>query len=110
MTPDPFDIIIRGSYILLAILSPVNLARHRTRARLDIAIPFVTLGISISSSILRELGFQPSWISFVSALMLLPQPYYFMRLLKYFRQVPTWIEVATIVGALLSCVAVLVAP
>jgi PAS domain S-box-containing protein len=110
MTPDPvFDLIIRGSYLLLAALALFGLIRHRTRARLDIAIPFVTLGLSIFSSILRDLGFQPAWLRLVSALMLLPQPYYFLRLLKYFREVPKWIEWATIIGAVLSCLAVLVA-
>lgn len=103
MTPDDIlDIIIRGSYLLLAVITLISLVRHRDAARLDIALPFFALAIVVAIPVIRtQTGYDAPWLNLVSSLLLLPQPYLFIRLLKHFQKVPPAVEWAAVAGVVL---------
>src|SRR5258705_11041404 len=97
-----YTLAIALSFLFVAVLTVINLFRHRDTARLDIALPFVALAIIFIVPVIQDLLGEIPPLGFVSSATLMALPYLFVRLLKHFRAVPAYIGWAPFVGFGLS--------
>src|SRR5687767_8569648 len=104
---DFLTLLTRAFYLLAAVISIFNFARHRDRMRLDVALLFSTVGIVILFQILQPgLSQPPIWIRPLTTMMIMAMGYLILRIVQHFRRVPRWIEVFAIVGMVLSWIPV----
>ncbi len=91
------------SFLLIAGLTMIDFLRHRDRTRLDIALMFGALvAIILIGWAARMTDTQARWVSLISALMLLAQPYLLLRLVQHFRPVRRAIRWSAFGGMLVS--------
>jgi hypothetical protein len=73
--------------LVITVLTCIDLARVRDRARLDIALVFVALAIDVIPRLLPRLGVDPGLLSLVQPLARLAHPYLLLRLVDHFRPI-----------------------
>ncbi len=94
-------ILTRLGFLLLAALTVADLIRHRDRARLDVALVFVSLSASIIlQPLLKFFGLSLPWVSTAGTMALVAQPYLLLRIADYFQPVPLLIRRAALIGLL----------
>jgi PAS domain S-box-containing protein len=97
-------------FLLLGALTLVDFLRHRQSGRLDVALMFSSVAVSILLSELRDSnGAQLPWLIAVGNLALVAQPYLLLRLVRYFRSVPGPVQTASAVGLLASWILIVAA-
>src|SRR5262245_36960518 len=99
---DILNLVIRSTFLLLSGLTLIGFLRRPNQARLDIALMFNSVGLSFVISILRSVGIHADWLSLVSTLALIAQPYLLLRLAQYFRAVPVLIQRLALFGLIAS--------
>ena len=99
------SILTRLGFLLLAALALADLIRQRDRARLDVALVFVSLSASIVlQPLLKFFGLSLPWVSTVGAMALVAQPYLLLRIADYFQPIPPGIRRAALAGLLATWV------
>ncbi len=97
------QLITRGAFVVIAGLTVFDFLRDRQRARLDIALMFLSLAASILSSEVGPLtGRLARWVQTVSSIAVVVQPYLLLRLVEHFRPVPRLVRVAAQGGLVVS--------
>lgn len=101
---DLLMLVTQGFFVLVGALTLVDLLRHRDRARFDIALPFTALAVTTSIGIVGGLTGKPAppWLSAISSLILIAQPYLLLRLVEHFGRVPRLIHALVLVAFVLS--------
>ncbi|MBZ0309607.1 MAG: hypothetical protein K8I82_26320, partial [Anaerolineae bacterium] len=90
-------------YVLLAVLSVISYLRHRTQPRLNIALMFGSMGLLILiSQINARLSSRQQWLTLLTQLLLTAHPYLLIRLVRLFRPVPPRLELAALIGLIIS--------
>ena len=85
-------------FLIIAVLTVVDLVRYRDRARLDIALMFGATAVAIIIITLPETG-TPSWFRrYAASIAIVAQPYLLLRLVLHFRDVPRKIHLASFLG------------
>lgn len=99
---DFLTILTQTIFLLVAGSTLFNWAIYRDRARFDIAMVFVSLGLAIIARNLQRI--LPSWesvLALIFFLALLSQPYLLLRVTQYFHPIPAFMQAATLFGLLL---------
>jgi signal transduction histidine kinase len=100
---DFLTLLTRIFYLLAAAISIINYIRYRDRIRLDVALLFGSLGIVMIYVLLVPLLPEPPiWGQPLTAILVISLGYLILRLVQHFRQVPRWIQIATVGGMILS--------
>jgi signal transduction histidine kinase len=108
---ETFSIGIQAFLVVIGLITIVNLVRFRDLIRLDIALPFGTLALNIILSRLADT--RPAelhWVEVVGRGLLLLQPYFILRMVRYFRPVARIMWWIALGGALISIGATIVFP
>jgi hypothetical protein len=93
-------------FVTLALITAMDYIRHRNKIRRDVALVFMSLSSSIFINLFTSItGIQ---IPVVGSLAVLAQPYLLLRLVRYFRSVPTLVERGALLGMIISWVLVIV--
>jgi signal transduction histidine kinase len=101
----------QGFFILLSVMTILDFFRHRDSSRRDIALMFSSLGIPLLIQLAsKTLNIQAKWLSVVSSLALLAQPYLMLRLVAYFRPIQPIIRNFAPFGMTISWVIILLVP
>ena len=89
-------------FLLVAGSTLFNWAKYQNRARLDIALVFLSLALAIIAQDLQRLfpALAPI-LTLIFFVALLTQPYLLLRLVRYFRPIPSLIQRAALVGLIL---------
>ena len=82
--------------IIITILTCVDLARVRDRARLDIALVFIALAIDVIPRLLPRLGVQLDGLHVVQPLARLAHPFLLLRLVDHFRPIRGFVSWGTL--------------
>jgi PAS domain S-box-containing protein len=86
-------------FILLGFLTAADYFRHKSRTRLDIALMFGSLAVAFAIQNLgRLLGVPPRIIDVTGSIALIAQPYFLLRIVRYFRPVPAKMMRAAFIG------------
>lgn len=108
---DLVSIVARGAFLLLFVVSLVNLLLHRDRTHLDIALVFAALTASIlTDTILQFTGIVAPWLKQAALFAVLAEPYFLLRIVRYFQPVPRRLFWFAIAGMLYSWVVILFLP
>jgi PAS domain S-box-containing protein len=102
MTLDGFlDLLTQIIFLFAAGMTLFNWAKRRDQAGLDIALVFISLALVIIVQDLQDLlpAFDP-FFTVVLFLALLTQPYFLLRVARYFRKVPMLVQRAAFIGLL----------
>jgi signal transduction histidine kinase len=90
-------------FLALASLTLVAYLRRRDRARLDVALAFNVIALTILLQRLSPFaGAAAPLLSLLSQIALISQPYLLLRLVEHFRPVPAYIRVIAVLGLILS--------
>ena len=89
-------------FLLVAGSTLFNWAKYQNRARLDIALVFLSLALAIIAQDLQRLfpALAPV-LTLIFFVALLTQPYLLLRLVRYFRPIPSLIQRAALLGLIL---------
>ena len=90
----------RTLFILLGVLTFFDFWRERGRVRFDIALMFGTLAITSIIDIVELTTELPHWLSVLSSIGVMAQPYFLLRLAEHFYILNRWVK-WTAVGTLL---------
>ena len=71
--------------LFITVLTCVDLARVRDRARLDIALVFIALAIDVVPRLLPRLGIEPGLLTLDQPLASVVHPYLLLRLVDHFQ-------------------------
>jgi signal transduction histidine kinase len=95
----------RLTYAALGLLTLIGLARHRDRARLDVALFFGALAFVLGVQEYFTLAnVRPMWLVKAIQLMTLTHPYLMLRILENLRPAPRWVGRAALIGLVVSLV------
>ncbi|GEM_PF-1350512 len=95
-------------FSLLSLATLIDFARRRGNTRRDIALMFGTLGFTLMISLVSKvLGVRLVWLNTLGSLALIAQPYFMLRIVRYFRPLPAAITRAALVGVVVLYGAVL---
>jgi len=101
----------RVSYIVLGLFTLIDLIRWRDRARLDIALLFVTLAaIVILQEVIAFGSAQAFWLAKINQFALMAHPFLLLQLVEHFRPVPKWVRWFGALGLLASWAVLLIVP
>lgn len=101
----------RWLLLALAVVTVADYVRFRGRARLDVALVFVSLGGSTAITIVKSLtGFEARWLTLIGTLLVVAHPYLLLRLVEHFRRVPGWVRWSFLAGMLVSLALVVIYP
>lgn len=93
---------IRILFILMAMVTAMNLGRFRDRAHLDIALMFATLcGVS-TLSILIDYTSAPYWITNLLLMLFLLHPYLLVNLVQHFHPLSSIVRWGSLTGLILA--------
>ncbi len=111
MTLETFlNVITQGLFLFAALSTTFNWLRQRDQTRLDIALVFILLAISIIADNVQKLfGFQNPLLSLVQFVAFLAQPYFLLRAARYFRPLHPLIRQVALIGLLASYALLLLA-
>lgn len=103
MTIDSFlTLLTQVIFLFVAGSTLFNWATYRTRARLDIALVFLSLAVAIlAQGLQRILPALAPVFTLIFLVALLIQPYFLLRLVQYFRPIPTWLQRISLLGLVL---------
>ncbi|HET6318969.1 MAG TPA: GAF domain-containing protein, partial [Chloroflexota bacterium] len=105
------SLLTRSSFLLLTAFTVVDWLRHRDPARLDIALAFISLSVSIPVQWFSEwTGYRAAWLSGLVTVSLLAHPLLLLRLVEHFRPVPLVQQRVAAIGFSLSALSVLALP
>ena len=109
MTLNEFlTVLTRIVYVLVAIVTLTQWLRTRDRTRLDIALVFVSLGLTIVIQGAEQIFGRPiQWLENIGTLALLAHPYFLLRIAHYFRPVPPIVRRAALLGLAVSWTALI---
>jgi signal transduction histidine kinase len=100
---DLLNWIAQGCLLLIAVLTLVDLVRHRDQARIDIALMFGALAaIVLIQGLTTVTRQQVPWLGQFGAILLLAQPYLLLRLVQHFRTVSRMVQFVAIGGMVVS--------
>jgi GAF domain-containing protein len=88
--------------LFITVLTCVDLARVRDRARLDIALVFIALAIDVVPRLLPRLGIEPGLLTLDQPLASVVHPYLLLRLVDHFRPIRglvSWGAMALVLAA-----------
>lgn len=85
---EPLTVLTQGTFVLVALLTTLDAARHRDRARAEIAAMFLAFGVVIVIGWLKPLGVGGTWISLAAAAMMLAQPFLLLRVAGRLQPIP----------------------
>jgi PAS domain S-box-containing protein len=89
-------------FLFVAGSTMFNWAKYRTRARRDIALVFLSLALAIlAQDLQRILPALAPVFTLIFLVALLIQPYLLLRLVQYFRPIPTWLQRVSLLGLVL---------
>lgn len=101
----------RAAFVLVAALTLVEFARHRDRARLDIALMFASLAVFVViQAVSNRLDITTRWVETVGVASAVAHPFLMVRLVQHFREVRAPILYAAMVGLGISWVLVSIFP
>jgi PAS domain S-box-containing protein len=105
MTLDAFlNLITQIIFLFTAGITLYSWLKHRDQTHLDIALVFVALALAIVTQDIQELFPDPPLLlTGVLLMALVSQPYFLLRVARYFRPVPAWIQRVTLIGLILTC-------
>lgn len=83
--------------LIITILTCIDLARVRDRARLDIALVFIALAVDVIIRLLPRAGVDVAGIAVVQPLARLAHPYLLLRLVDHFRPIRGLVSWGTLV-------------
>lgn len=102
MSPDNSAfILVRATFIFLAILTIIDLARQRDRIRLEIALTFIALAL-IFWQITVTPDHSPAWLGIASSIAVVAQPFLSLQLVSHFRPVPGVVRYFAVLGMVAS--------
>jgi signal transduction histidine kinase len=87
-------LIIEALFALVFLHSLVSYARHREPVQRDLTLVFAPMASLLVLEVARRVlgvGVQPAVVTYVTATLLLAQPYLTMRLVRALRPVPPWV-------------------
>ncbi len=102
---DFLTLVIRGTFLLIAVVTLVDYLRYRDQARLDIALVFGALAVTIVIQVvtaLTNLGTAAQWLNIFGSMAVVAHPHLLLRLVQHFRSVATVVWRVSIVGMLAS--------
>lgn len=102
---DPLvQLVTRGVFGLVFILTLLDFLRWRDLPRLEIAAVFGGLALIITLQVIADATgmILPTWTASLSALAILAQPFLMVRVLGHFRRVPALQQVVAVVGLVVS--------
>jgi diguanylate cyclase (GGDEF)-like protein len=89
----------RATFVLLAVLTLVDFARYRGRARLDIALMFASLAVFVViQAVSNRLDIETRWVDTLGVASALAHPFLMVRLVQHFRDVHAPILRAAMAG------------
>jgi diguanylate cyclase (GGDEF)-like protein len=101
----------RATYVLVALLTLVDFARHRSRTRLDIALMFASLAVFVViQAVANRLDTETRWIDTLGTASALAHPFLMVRLVQHFREVRAPILRAALAGLVVSWTLVILFP
>ncbi|MEO8608020.1 MAG: hypothetical protein ABI690_09075, partial [Chloroflexota bacterium] len=107
---DLFGLWVQVQFILLGCLTLIDFIRHRDKTRLDIALMFGSLAMLFLIQTLEEATrVQLKWIDTIGIIALITQPIFMLRLVQYFRPVPTLLMRFAWIGLAVSSIAFIMA-
>jgi signal transduction histidine kinase/DNA-binding response OmpR family regulator len=111
MNDNLIQVVSQGVFVLLWVITVVDLIRRPSRRRAEIAGLFTTLAaIILLQGLLRATGVTVAWLTTAMAMVFLAQPYLLLRLVEHFRPLPR-LQHAAGLGLLLgSWAVILLAP
>ncbi|MBZ0303066.1 MAG: GAF domain-containing protein [Anaerolineae bacterium] len=96
-------------FVVLAVRTLIDFLVYRDRIRRDIALVFLCLTSGILIGLFRAItGWALPWLSQVSTVALLAQPYLLLQLVSYFRPVPRLVMRGALAAMIVSWALVLV--
>jgi signal transduction histidine kinase len=110
MTINEFlSLLTRYFFLFLLIVTLINYLLHRDKIRRDIALMIICLSIGSVFQIIRTItGQELLSLTTISRIAVLAQPYLLVRLVRYFRPVPSLVRRGALIGMVASWV--LIAP
>jgi hypothetical protein len=89
----------RATYVLVALLTLVDFARHRGRTRLDIALMFASLAVFVViQAVANRLDIETRWINTLGTASAVAHPFLMVRLVQHFREVRAPVLRAALAG------------
>jgi hypothetical protein len=102
MTVNDLLQIVRGLFVLIAVLTAVDFIRQRDQVRLEVALLFVSKAHTVAL-LIEERSTRPDWLAVLGRIAVAAQPYLLLRLVQRLQPVPAWIQRVAIAGMVLSC-------
>jgi diguanylate cyclase (GGDEF)-like protein len=101
----------RATYVLVALLTLVDFARHRGRTRLDIALMFASLAVFVViQAVANRLDIETRWINTLGTASAVAHPFLMVRLVQHFREVRAPVLRAALAGLVVSWALVILFP
>lgn len=108
---DFLNLLTRTLFSLLALITLVDFLRHRDRARLDIALLFASLSSTLFVELILQFTHQVApWLTTLSNVSSIAQPYLALRVAQYFHPVPRSFRLGAFAGLAVSWVIILFSP
>ncbi|WP_067505076.1 response regulator [Actinoplanes sp. TFC3] len=96
-------------FAALFVRAAVGYLRRRDPLQRDVTLVFLPCTLWFAFALTRQLHAMPSWVSVVTQLALFAQPYLTLRLAARLREVPRWLDLATLAAYLGTAALLIVA-
>jgi signal transduction histidine kinase len=100
----------RATYLIIALITISEFLTHRDQTRLDIALMFLALAVTVVAQLADLAGVHSQLISDVQAVSLMAQPFLLVRLAGHFQPLPRFVEPLAFLGWLVSSVLLVALP
>lgn len=95
-------------FIALFALTLLDFLHHRDKIRRDIAVMFACVAMPTLIAVFRAVfGLPEQWLGSVGAVILLAQPYLLLRLVGYFRAVPSVLTKGALLGIIAAWIIII---
>lgn len=102
--------VTRVTYLLIAAVTLFSFVIQRNRTRLDIALMFMSFAITVAIQEYSVIvGPPPRWVTQISQVALMSQPYLLLRLVAHFRPVARPVQWGALGGLLVSMAVIFLA-